>query len=161
MIAVLAVIVGSALLFLVWRGSRGQQVSIRFATRGAGVVLSGALVLGGLFIVTDPGENLVIEDAGFEGSMGVGRRVEGIVENRTDRVMAQVRVELDFIDRNSQIIGTSVVETSGIEGEGRWEFVVPVPSDSVVGFRGRVGSPDNVRPMWLGGGCGSSLCRSE
>lgn len=161
MIAVLAVIAGSAFFLLIWIGTRRHQSSVRFAARGAGAVILGAFVIGGLLVVTDPGENLVIVEAAFDEGSGSGRTVAGVVENHTDHVMSPVRVKLDFIDRDSRIIASSTVETDRVESMGRWNFTVPVPSDSAAGFRGRVGSPDNVRPGWLGGGCGSSLCRDE
>lgn len=158
MIAVLAVVVGVAILAFIWWGTRGQPQSIRIAAGGAGTVLVGAFVIGALFMITDPGENLKIVDAQFTGSILEGREVAGRVENRTDRVMSPVRVEFDFIDRESRILERETVETESVQGRTEWSFTIPVPSDSIVGFRARVGSPDNVRPVWLGGGCGSSLC---
>lgn len=158
MIVVLAVIVGIVLLAFIWRGTRGQTQSLRVAAGGAGVVLVGVFVIGALLMVTDPGENLMIVEANFVGTMVEGREVAGTVENRTDRSMSPVRVEFDFINRESRIIESVMAEAPSLEARGRWSFTVPVPSDRIVGFRARVGSPDNVRPAWLGGGCGSSLC---
>lgn len=158
MIAVLAVIVGVVLLAFIWRGTKGQAPSIRIAAGGSGVVLVGVFVIGSLMMVIDPGDNLKITDAQFTGPPGEGRDVTGTVENLTDREMSPVRIEFDFIDGESQIIDRLATETPSIEGRGVWTFTIPVPSDSVVGFRARVGSPDNVRPIWLGGGCGSHLC---
>lgn len=161
MIVVLALVVGVVFVLLAWRGTHSQATSVRIGGVGAALVLAGSLVIGSLLMVIDPGDNILITQAGFQELPSGERVVRGLVENQTNREMSPVRVALEFIDSESRVLDRAEVETAEVGPRGRWEFEVPIRIDSVAGFRGRVGSPDNVRPFWLGGGCGSAVCRPE
>lgn len=161
MLVLLAIVAGLALVAMVWWGTRTQTLAVKAGARGAGLVVAGTLLTAALLMVTDPGDNLAITEASLSTSPGGDRSVAGTVENRTDRRMAPVRLEIEFIDSQSRIVDRLGVEAAKIEARGKWEFRQPVESEAAVGFRARVGSPDNVRPAWLGGGCGSELCRKD
>lgn len=112
-------------------------------------------------MATDPGENLVITAAALSPPESGARRIAGTVENRTDRPMEPVRLEFDLFDSESRIVERSMIEVGAVGARDRRDFLLPVESEKVAGFRVRAGSPDNVRPAWLGGGCGSNACREK
>ena len=155
---VVLIIVGAALLVMTWRGTRAQTMAVKTGSRGAALVLAGTLIIGALLMATDPGDNLVITEGLIHNLPSGDRVVRGTVQNRTDRTMSPVRIEIDFIDAESRIVDHVTAETAEIAAGGSWTFEMPVEAEAAAGFRGRVGSPDNVRPAWLGGGCGSDLC---
>lgn len=114
-----------------------------------------ALFVATLF-ATDPAHNLVLVSAEFaEGTSG--RVVTGMVENKTDRVFSRVSAQFVLLTDDGRIVGRTTARVDTLAGRQTWQFQAPVQAPGAVRLKGVVTSPDNRRPVWLGG-CTTSPC---
>ena len=105
---------------------------------------------------TDPADNLVLVSAEFaEGTSG--RVVTGMVENKTDRAFSRVSAQFDLLNDDGRVVGRATARVDTLAGRQTWQFQAPVRAPGAVRLKGVVTSPDNRRPVWLGG-CTKTPC---
>jgi hypothetical protein len=108
---------------------------MKWYTKLFGVLALGILV--GLFmmIATDPGDNVRLVDAGVRTGQSGGRFVTGTLRNNTDRSYSHVQVEINLLDENGSVVGSTVASTSDLGAGETWDIETPVLAENVVRFR--------------------------
>ncbi|MFH1765975.1 MAG: FxLYD domain-containing protein [Gemmatimonadota bacterium] len=100
-----------------------------------GVLVLGAVVFFGMMVATDPGDNLrLVESSLSSGPSGI-RLVTGAIRNETDGSYFHVQMEIDFLDSEENVVGSTVVERSDLGSGETWDFEVPILAEVVVGAR--------------------------
>ena len=123
----------------------------------SGSCLVGLVLFFFMLVATDPGDNLVLVEAGFTTGRSGSRVVAGTVRNATDRTCAQVRARIDLLDGNDSVVGETFAITDALGAGETWMFEAPVDAEHAVRFRVSVTSPENTRPAGLGG-CPTTIC---
>ncbi|MCJ7628348.1 MAG: FxLYD domain-containing protein [Longimicrobiales bacterium] len=100
-----------------------------------GIVVLGAVVFFGMMVATDPGDNLRLVESSFTSGPSGIRLVAGAIRNETDGPYFHVQMEIDFLDAEDDVVGSTSVERSNLGSGETWSFEVPILAEVVVRAR--------------------------
>lgn len=101
----------------------------------AGLLVLGALAILFVLVATDPGDNIVLTSRGVKTAEDGNRLVTGILENRTDGIFSHVQLDIAFLDKAGNVVGTTVPRTRDLGAGETWSFAAPIPAQNAVRAR--------------------------
>ncbi len=94
-------------------------------------------VFAGVFalVATDPGDNLVLVESSFRTGQSGNRFVAGSIRNYTDRSYAHAQGEINFLDQDGSVLGSTVANTNNLGGGETWNVEAAIRAEDAVRVR--------------------------
>jgi hypothetical protein len=101
----------------------------------AAVLVFGALAFLAYLMATDPGDNLQLLEAELRADPSGTHLVTGAIQNVTDIPYAHVRMEVEVLDAQESVIGSTATFTTNLAAGQTWRFEVPLYESGVAQVR--------------------------